>query len=138
MTSSPGPAPSASMARCRAVPQLLVVSACAVPATLANRSSNAAQVGPAPDSQPDAKTAATASSSSCPTVGWPSGMTSGDDMRLLCPLGDDLRAAGLLAGQPLQLGQVFREHGVQGEVLVDQRHPGLGQVPGAVDVGEHL
>ena len=53
-----GPAPRTLRPRCSAEPQLLVASACAVPATAAaNLASKAWQVGPAPESQPDANTA---------------------------------------------------------------------------------
>src|SRR4051812_29844044 len=137
MTSSPGPAPRTSCARWSAAPQLLVLSTLSTPATAANSRSKARQAGPAPDSQPEAKTSAIAASSSSPTVGCPRaystvivpsrtlGRRRSPAPRSLVPLNgaDEVEraAAGVIAGSPHVLAHDSEPE--QHEAADDQHHP---------------
>jgi hypothetical protein len=68
ITSSPGPTPTASMARCRPVVQELTAMPCAAPTRAANVSSNVATRGPCA-TQPERTASAAACASSSPSNG---------------------------------------------------------------------
>src|SRR5207244_3058958 len=76
MTSSPGPTPTASRARCSAVVQLETAQACGAPTKAANSSSNAATCGPCV-TQPDRIASRAAAASSSPRLGRAIGIIAG-------------------------------------------------------------
>src|SRR5438445_12151214 len=90
MTSSPGPTPSATNDRCRAVVQFETATAKGAPQLAANSSSNRETSGPCV-TQPERRTRATASSSSGPKTGCAMGSVFVLIYRLSLPQGGGSR-----------------------------------------------
>ena len=116
MTSSPGPTPATSKARCRAVVQLETAQAWRAPVKRANSVSKAATCGPCV-SQPESTTAAAASASSRPIKGCAIGITQATfDSCSVAALGpppvDELGKPILKRNRGLEADGAAREAGV--------------------------